>query len=142
MLVAEDNKVNQRLVTAILEKHPPAFDPEEVLARVEGDRDLLAELVEIFHAESPRLLTDLRRCVEANDPKGVEDAAHALKGSVTNFGGRAASAAALALEVMGRKGDLAGAQSRLAELEWEVDRLSRGLGRMREEARMPEETKR
>jgi PAS domain S-box-containing protein len=113
----------------------PAFDPQDVLTRVEGDRDLLAELVEIFRAESPRMLADLRRCLEARDAGGVEVAAHALKGCVGNFGGRAAATAALALERMGREDGLAEAGPRLVELEREVDRLRSGLVRMCEEAR-------
>ena len=39
----------------------PSFDPSDVLARVEGDRGLLAELVDIFGSEYPRLLANLRR---------------------------------------------------------------------------------
>jgi len=112
----------------------PAFDPEEVLARVEGDRTLLAELVDIFKVESPRLLTDLRRCIEANDAKGTEYAAHALKGSVGNFGAHAASDAALALELLGRGGDLTGAAGGLEALESEMERVSLGLVRMGEGA--------
>ncbi len=110
-----------------------AFDPEDVLARVEGDRKLLAELVDIFRVESPRMLADLRRGLETSDARGVEDAAHALKGCVGNFGGRAAADVALALERMGREGVLDGAGARLAELEREVDRLTGGLVRMGEE---------
>jgi CheY-like chemotaxis protein len=108
----------------------PAFDPREALARVEGDASLLAELVEILRAESPRLLADLRRRLEAADARGVQDAAHALKGSVGNFGGHAAAAAAAVLERMGREAALDGGFARLAELEQEVDRLLSSLDRM------------
>jgi CheY-like chemotaxis protein len=108
----------------------PAFDPREALARVEGDATLLAELVEILRAESPRLLADLRRRLEAADARGVQDAAHALKGSVANFGGHAAAAAAGVLERMGREAALDGGFARLAELEQEVDRLLSSLDRM------------
>jgi len=104
------------------------------LARVEGDRKLLAEIVDIFRVESPRMLADLRRCLETGDARGVMEAAHALKGCVGNFGGRAAADAALVLERMGREGALSGGGGRLAELEREVDRLRSGLGRMGEEA--------
>jgi two-component system, sensor histidine kinase and response regulator len=112
----------------------PAFELRDVLARVEGDRALLAELVDIFRVDSPRMLADLRRGLEAGDARGVEKAAHALKGCVGNFGGRTAAAAALALERMGRDGVVTGAGARLAELEREVDRLRSGLARMCEEA--------
>ncbi|HVQ77891.1 MAG TPA: PAS domain S-box protein [Candidatus Binatia bacterium] len=121
-----------RLVSAASTPEP-AFDPRDVLARVEGDRKLLAELVDIFRVESPRLLAGLRRCLEAGDVQGVEHAAHAVRGSVGNFGGHAAAEAALILERMGREAALSGGMSRLAELEQEVARLASGLARMSEE---------
>ena len=105
--------------------HTPAapaaspFDPEDVMARVEGDRELLAELVEIFRAEHPRLLAELRRCVEAGDARGAQDAAHAIKGTVGNFGGHAASEAARAIEALGERSLLADAMA--------VDRLERAV---------------
>jgi CheY-like chemotaxis protein len=109
-----------------------AFDPEDVLARVEGDRGLLAELVDIFRAESPGLLANLRQKVEAGDARGVQEAAHAIKGTVGNFGAPAASEAARALEVMGKDGSLAGAGACMARLEVEVEHLQRSLVRMGE----------
>jgi signal transduction histidine kinase/HPt (histidine-containing phosphotransfer) domain-containing protein len=108
----------------------PGFDPEDILARIEGDRDLLAELVEQFRVDSPRLLAAIRRCLEAGDAPGLKMAAHALRGSVGNFGARAATQAALALEVMGRDGALSGAPGQLAELEREIGQLEDGLRRL------------
>jgi CheY-like chemotaxis protein len=107
-----------------------SFDPEDVLARVEGNRELLAELVGILRAESPRLLATLREKVEAGDARGVREAAHAIKGTVGNFGGQAASEAARALEVMGKDGVLTGAGAGVAHLELAVAELERNLVRM------------
>ncbi len=101
----------------------PAFDAADVLARVEGDRSLLAELVAIFLEESPIRLGEIRRCLASGDAKGVERAAHTLRGSVGSLGARAAAQAALALEIKGRDGALAGAEAEFAELEREMGRL-------------------
>ena len=111
-----------------------SFDPEDVLARVEGDRKLLAELVDIFHAEYPRLLANLRHSVEIGDARGVQEGAHAIKGTVGNFGGHAASDAARALEVMGQQGVLNGAGAAVERLERAVDDLAQNLARMGNEA--------
>ena len=112
-----------------------AFDPEDVLARLEGDRELLAELVGIFRVDSPRLLADLRRCLETGDGRGVERTAHAIKGFAGNLGGRGAADAAEALERLGREGAVGGGATKLATLELEMDRLGSGLSRMVEEVR-------
>jgi PAS domain S-box-containing protein len=109
----------------------PALDLADVLASVDGDRALLAELAELFHTETPQMMAEIRRCVAKSDAKGLEQAAHALKGSVGNFGAAAARQAARALELMGHEGVLTDAAARLAELEREVDRLERGLSRLR-----------
>ena len=110
-----------------------SFDPDDVLARVEGDRGLLAELGGIFRAECPRLLASLRHSVEAGDARGVREAAHAIKGTVGNFGAPAASEAARVLEVMGKEGVLTAAGAGLVRLEIEVHDLERKLVRMADE---------
>ena len=94
---------------------------------MEGNRELLSELVDILRAESPRLLANLRQSVEAGDARGVREAAHAIKGTVGNFGGHAASEAARVLEVMGRDGVLNGAGAAVARLELAVAELERNL---------------
>jgi two-component system sensor histidine kinase/response regulator len=104
-----------------------SFDREEVLARVEGDLALLTELVELFRVESPRMLSELRRNVAANDAQGLERAAHALGGSASNFGAHAAVKIAKDLEALGRGGALGMAAECLIDLEREVDRLRSGL---------------
>jgi two-component system sensor histidine kinase/response regulator len=111
----------------------PVFDPAAALSQVDGDRALLAELVDLLRAESPRMLANLRRSLQANDPTAVERAAHELRGSVSNFGAHPVSQVALDLEVMGRGGALAGGAARLADLEREVAHLERALVQLAEE---------
>jgi two-component system sensor histidine kinase/response regulator len=105
----------------------PAFDPSEALERVEGDRELLAELAQIFREESPRMVEELHRCVTEGDAKGLQHAAHTLRGSVSSFGARAAADTALALETMGRSGSTSGADLQLATLERYLAQLADGL---------------
>jgi signal transduction histidine kinase/DNA-binding response OmpR family regulator len=124
---------------AILPRHALArveasFDRDDFLARVDGNRELAAELVGIFRAERPRQFADLRHSVEIGDARGVQQAAHAIKGTVGAFGAHAASEAARALEMMGREGVLTGSGAGVARLEHEVDLLERDLVRMSDEA--------
>jgi PAS domain S-box-containing protein len=105
----------------------PAFLESDALARVEGDLALLAELVRLFSAELPKRLEELRRCVDASDARGLERAAHALKGAVHTFGGSGAVEALAALEDLARGGSLAAAAARVASVEHEVLRLEREL---------------
>jgi CheY-like chemotaxis protein len=115
-----------------LPQHPTGavdriFDRAAFLERLDGDFELLDELVETFRTECPRLLSDTRNAVSLGDGPGVERAAHALKGSVSNFCAPAASEAARHLEQMGREGDLTRAGDALVALELEVDRFQTAL---------------
>ena len=110
------------------------FDLTEALDRVDGDRELLGELAQIFSEESPRMLNELRTFVASGDAKGVQHTAHTLRGSLSSFGAKAAAAAALALETMARDGTLVGASQHLCELEREVAHLERGLLQFREDS--------
>jgi two-component system sensor histidine kinase/response regulator len=87
------------------------------LARVGGDLDLLKEIAALFLDEYPRELDGIRKALAAGDAHALERAAHGLKGSVANFGARAAVDSAFQLEQFGRAGKLDQAPPALAELE-------------------------
>lgn len=61
------------------------FDPAVAMDRTCDDLDLLAELVELFAENRDHLLGDLAAAIERGDGRGVDQAAHALKGSVGTF---------------------------------------------------------
>jgi CheY-like chemotaxis protein len=109
------------------------FDRDLTLARVEGDRKLLQEIVGLFCEETPRLLAEIQSSILHRDAKALAQAAHTLKGSVGHFGAQAAFEAALRLEVMGRGGDLTQAEAVYAELANEVTRLEGALLALRQE---------
>jgi CheY-like chemotaxis protein len=104
-----------------------AFDPAEALAHVAHDRELLAQMVELFRAESPKMLSDVRKSVVSSDAAALARSAHALNGSMGNFGPTESFESARELERMGREGVLAGASERLSMLEEQVARLERDL---------------
>jgi HPt (histidine-containing phosphotransfer) domain-containing protein len=104
-----------------------AVDTADVMSRVGGDHALLADLVSIFREEAPRLVADMRLAVQAGDAKGLERAAHRLRGSIVSLGGRSAADVAGTLEGFGRRASLDDAAPRLADLDRELARLDRSL---------------
>jgi HPt (histidine-containing phosphotransfer) domain-containing protein len=90
---------------------------------VDGDRELLREVANLFFEDTPRLLTEVRNAIQRGDGKALERSAHTLKGSVSNFGARTASEAAFSLEQMGRNGDFARASEAFAQLERQLNLL-------------------
>ena len=70
------------------------WTPERMLSRLDGDTELATQLAAIFIDEYPRMLERLRGAVASGSADDVRRAAHALKGSVSNFvdGGPTATA--------------------------------------------------
>ena len=93
------------------------LDLQLALARVGGDKELLREIAVLFIEECPRALTEIQEAVATRDAAKLENTAHALKGSVANFGARDAVEAAFRLEQMGRANQMTGAGAVLSTLE-------------------------
>jgi HPt (histidine-containing phosphotransfer) domain-containing protein len=106
------------------------LDREDALARVGGDTELLAEIAGLFLVEYPRLLLELRIAMECRDALKLESAAHALKGSVANFGAKPAVELAHALERAGRAGDIELARNLIGGLEQVLAALHTELARL------------
>jgi two-component system, sensor histidine kinase and response regulator len=74
-------------------------------------------LARIFLDDCPARLAAIQEGVEQRDAPALLEAAHALRGSVANFGATQAVEAALKLELMGKAGDLTGAPAAFADLQ-------------------------
>ncbi|HVN07347.1 MAG TPA: Hpt domain-containing protein [Patescibacteria group bacterium] len=112
----------------------PVLDPKIMLASVEQDLSLLRELAELFFAECPGLLSQIRNGVRESNPEAVERNAHTLKGALSNFGALAACNAARELEIRGREARFDGAPELLSSLEREVNRACNALSMFLQEA--------
>ncbi len=104
-----------------------AFNPLDALANVADDRELLGQMVQLFRAESPRMLSAIRAGVAAGDATALARSAHALKGSVGSFGPTESFESARELERMGREGDLVGVADRVEALAAQIGDLERDL---------------
>jgi two-component system, sensor histidine kinase and response regulator len=105
------------------------FEDGEILNKtaalecVEGDTELLGELVELFLQDYPQLLDSLRDAIGENDSTTVKRAAHTIKGALLNFGAKRAADAALELEAAGKQGDLCDARSLCERLESQLNAI-------------------
>lgn len=104
------------------------FDRQAMLDEVEGDEDLLEEVLQIFLEHTPKQLKELRRAVEAGDALQVQEQAHSLKGAAASIKAETMRAAALEMELAGRNRALEGAGALLEDLAREFERLKDALG--------------
>jgi len=103
------------------------FDLREALARVDGDKELFNEIVELFLEEYPKSLANIREALSQHDIQSVAYTANALRGALGNFAAAKAIDATLRLEQMGRQGDLSQAQEVITSLEDILFRLKSAL---------------
>ncbi len=130
---SHDNAENGPAGAADKKPRGAAFDPAAVAARFDNDMSLLREVVELFSHQAQRLLPEIRAASQRRDARGLEQAAHKLKGSVANFGAREVYETALQLEMMGHSGDAAIAGDMCSRLEKELADLQQSLATYLEE---------
>jgi signal transduction histidine kinase/CheY-like chemotaxis protein len=103
------------------------WDPDKALERLDGDEQLLHEIVAIFLEESPKQLADLKRAVTEANAELVERTAHSLKGELGYLGMPAVSQKAQQLEQMGRENELDRASEVLAVFEAELSAVAANM---------------
>ena len=79
--------------------------------------------MQVFRSECPSVVEEIRGALARSDAEALEHAAHALKGSSSQVGALAVSAAAMDIENLARAGSVPAAAERFASLETELQRL-------------------
>ncbi|MCX6344585.1 MAG: response regulator [Armatimonadetes bacterium] len=107
--------------SAKAQQHP--IDLKSIISKLDGDMELVAELVGIFISDCPNMMMAIRDALAKTDAEALTKAAHNLKGSIGNFVAKDAFEAARNLEMISREGDLSCAQEQYDILVREIDRL-------------------
>jgi two-component system sensor histidine kinase/response regulator len=110
-----------------------ALDRTALLDRVEGDMELLGEIIELFKEDSVRQVATIRDALDTKQAEVVRRAAHTLKGTCGNLGVPQAAATALELEKLAATGDISGAQDRFRLLEEQIQRAGKLLDDLKQE---------
>lgn len=102
-------------------------DVMALMDRLEGDKELLLELIGLYLEDEQGLLDQIAAAIAAGDAQQLARAAHTLKGSVGNFCAPRAHNAAAALELAGREGRLGDAPTLADQLYAELDQVRERL---------------
>lgn len=103
------------------------FDANALFRRLDGDIELLRDLLRIFSQESPPLLEKISMAIQHGSCEDVRRLSHKLKGSALQFSGGGVASLAACLEQMGEHQSLEGAARVLSELEQAVANLEYSL---------------
>ena len=95
----------------------------ELLALMDGDRELLLELIGVFLEDAPQRIQGVRGALADHDSEAVYRAAHALKGSAGNFGAPEVVSRANRLEALAQENDLDAAAIEFEFLETDMNQL-------------------
>jgi two-component system, sensor histidine kinase and response regulator len=106
------------------------IDRSSLLERVEGDQELLVEMVQLFQHDVPSLIAAMTDALQKGDMAVLERSAHSLKGAASNLSASAAAAAALQLEKDAKNKNAAAAKASLREVERAVAELMPALAEL------------
>lgn len=84
----------------------PRLDWERVVEQLEGNAELIGQMVELFQADYPGELEQGRQAIATGDGPTLARAAHTLKGMVGTLGMRQAGRLTDELESRGKEGVL------------------------------------
>jgi HPt (histidine-containing phosphotransfer) domain-containing protein len=92
------------------------LDLAEAMANMDGDAELLREIVEIFLEVGEPQLDTIGQYIVQEDVQQVAIQAHAMKGGAANFCAEKFVAGAQQLETLAKNGSLDGAETMLAQM--------------------------
>ncbi|MBD3234424.1 MAG: response regulator [candidate division Zixibacteria bacterium] len=99
------------------------FDKKVALERVEGDEEILSEVVVLFLNDYENLLSKIRQAAESDDFDTLKRTAHTLKGAAGNIGAESVYSTAYQLENIGENKNLDDAEKAVSMLQKELDKL-------------------
>ena len=109
------------------EEEVQVADREAAFKRVDHDHTLMADLVDAYFQDAPRLLELMQTAVQEKNETQLHLHAHTLKGLVGIFAAQKAFQLALQIERLAKDKNLLEAQTLLPELHSEMQRLNHVL---------------
>ncbi len=109
------------------------IDLKEVLERVQNDKELLKELLDIFLQDCPQKVKAIKEAYQAKNMTQLKDAAHSMKGASGNISAKQLYALFSALDQKGRNDDFSGVDVLIADLDRELKVLEEYSHKLKQE---------
>ena len=104
------------------------FAAKECLARLDGDAQLVASLIDVYIAEAPKRLAEMTSAIAAGDSKAAGMAAHSLQGASAGVSAGRLQNIAGQLETLAEQNRLEEMQTLLTVAKMEFQRLVQLIG--------------
>jgi HPt (histidine-containing phosphotransfer) domain-containing protein len=99
------------------------IDLKDVLDRVQDDKELLDELLDIYQEDFVQKRSALQAAIAATDIAAVKMVAHSMKGSSGNISAKSMHAACLKLEALAKEGKTDGMQEVVVDIDSYFERI-------------------
>ena len=99
------------------------IDLKDFLERVQDDKELLAELLDIYQEDFVVKRQALNEAIAAHDIVKIKEVAHSMKGSSGNISAKSLHAACLKLESLAREGKTDGMQEVVLTIDGYFERI-------------------
>ena len=108
------------------------LDLKEVLERVQDDRELLLELLDIFFEDYPKKMKDIRTALQKKDTAQIQDLAHSMKGASGNVSAKKIHASFLAIVQMAKNSNFKAMEDSLGVLDGQFAELQSYCAQVKE----------
>lgn len=106
---------------------PPSSSLQELLDDLDGNIDIVRNLLEMWGQEKSLICKMLRDAIQSGDPDEAARAAHMLGGSAGQFRARKVTGITRSMERAFREGDLTDAEAEMAALTEELENFDREI---------------
>ncbi len=111
------------------------LDAEDFMERVQGDKELFFELLDIFVSDFHSKRKLLEEAIAGKDKQTVEHVAHFLKGSCGNISAGPLRTIFHELEKKGKDNDLQGLENCLSDIDQKFEELMACIGELQTKLR-------
>ena len=108
---------------------PAVFDRSAALDRIDGDEELLNEVLEVFACDMPQKVEALNRALKNDDAAAAAFKAHSIKGACLSIGAEVVARLAYEIEAAAKQGRLSDVGSFMPEFERALDTLQSTIGK-------------
>ena len=109
------------------------IDLEEVLERVQEDKELLLELFDIFTKDYLQKTQTLKKAIAEKSIELIKDLVHSIKGAAGNISAKALHAVCVNIEELCAKKDIAATQAALPVLDESFKNLQGRIAEIKKE---------
>ncbi len=111
----------------------PVVDLQEVMERVQEDKELLLELFDIFTRDYLQKIQTLKKAVAEKNFELIKDIVHSLKGAAGNISAKALHVICLNIEILCPKKDISSIEATMPGLDESFKNLQLRIAEIKKE---------